>query len=296
MIDVNLSYRLTLPASPIDLEQTLFCGQTFCWRKESDGFIGWIHGNPVHLHREEDVLVVQSPQPIRAADIQRYFYLTPEWDDLLTQISGDEYVRLALREYPGLRCIQEDWWECTANFICSALKQISQIQQINHSLRSEFGENLPGFPIHAFPTFQQLARVSEKDLRACKLGFRAKHLHRAARQLADGMMDFSTLSGMDTSQAAKELQKLDGIGEKVAHCILLYAGGRFDAFPIDVWVSRLLQKLYRHKKRKRPELTRQWALKKFGPHCGLSQLYLFHWFRNGGSTESIFSLASKNST
>jgi len=282
MTAVNLSYRVTLPASQLDLTQTLFCGQTFCWRKASGSYLGWINGTPVQLHREADLLIAQGPLPLQATNIARYFFLTPEWDGLFSQMPQDKYISLAVSEYPGLRCIQDEWWECTANFICSALKQISQIQQINHTLRAHLGTPVPGFPLKSFPSFHRIAQAREKDLRECGLGFRAKHLHRAARQLAEGVVDFHALEIMDTTQASRELQKLEGVGEKVAHCILLYAGRRLDAFPVDVWVNRLLQKLYRHKKRPRPELTHRWALKKFGPHCGLAQLYLFHWFRNGG--------------
>ncbi len=236
---------------------------------------------PVNILRGVDCLRVSGRNLSREA-IARYF----QWDVDLSAITGtfpdDPSMRKALAYAPGLRILRQDPWETVANFICSSMKQIVQIKQIHIALRERFGVEVePGH--HAFPSWQQLSAVSENELRECKLGFRAKHLAMAARQLAAGEVSLEAIESLPTAEAREELMKLRGVGEKVANCVLLFAYGRLEVFPVDVWVERAIRTLYFPRARKLTDKRlRRFVGEYFGPHGGYAQQYLFHWIRTAG--------------
>jgi N-glycosylase/DNA lyase len=292
-----------LRADNFSLRHTLSSGQTFCWQSlgtdPDSPWQGYIYDTPCQLRQAGNILHVKSSTALDEALVRRYFNLTETWSDMLLSLPADPWLDLARKKVAGLRCVHEPWWECTVNFICSSLKQIPQIEQINQNLRQRFGDPLPDGN-HRFPTPEQLARVSEKDLRACKLGYRARHLHKAAQQVNASLIHWDQLQHLPLDQASLELQKLAGVGEKVAHCILLYAGNRLDAFPLDVWVFRLMHELYFPKKRKipsRPALHKK-SLQLFGSKRGIAQHYLFHWYRShhGRHSPSSSPLTEASST
>lgn len=278
-----------LKVKNFSLQHTLASGQTFCWKQSSsnpDQWQGYIYDIPCLAQQVSNDLILESPPHLNLVNLEleqvkRYFNLTPEFDSILASLPPDPWLQKAQAEVAGLRCIQEPWWECTANFICSSLKQITQIEQINQNLRLNFGQPILNTPFHRFPSAETIASLSEQDLRSCKLGYRARHLHRAARKVAEGHITWDALAQLPLKEASEELQKLDGVGEKVANCILLYAGNYFDAFPFDVWVYRLMHQLYYPKKRIRPDhaTLEKKSRQLFGPNRGLAQQFLFHWFR-----------------
>lgn len=274
-----------LEVKNFSLSHTLSCGQTFCWKKSNptipDQWQGYIYDIPCLARQVRNNLILESPLEMDLTLVTRYFNLTPHFDTLLASLPPDPWLQKAQAEVTGLRCVREPWWECTANFICSSLKQITQIEQINQNLRLNFGQPITGTPFHRFPSAETLASLSEQDLRNCKLGYRARHLHRAAQKVAGGLITWDSLARLPLNEASLELQKLDGVGEKVANCILLYAGNYFDAFPFDVWVYRLMHQLYYPKQRLMPahSTLEKKSKQLFGPHRGLAQQYLFHWFR-----------------
>jgi N-glycosylase/DNA lyase len=276
---------LQLITKNFSLHHTLSCGQTFCWKQlpasASWQWQGYIYDIPCLARQVGNVIIFEGSAELDESLVRRYFNLTPAWDQILSSLPDDSWLNQARKEVAGLRCVHEPWWECTANFICSSLKQIPQIEQINQNLRSRFGQVISGTSFYRFPSAETLATLSEKDLRDCKLGYRAKHLFRAAHQVSHGAISWNSLEQMPLQQASCELQKLAGVGEKVAHCILLYAGNHLDAFPFDVWVFRLMHELYYPKRRAMPDqktMDRK-AQKLFGATRGIAQHYLFHWYR-----------------
>jgi len=279
---------LLLPVKKLSLDSTLASGQTFCWRYEGqEAWLGWIHQHPCRLALKHQELSVESPSA-QEKDVLDYFQIHSTWDRILKSLPDDPWLAQALTSARGLRCVHEPWWECIANFICSALKQISQNLQINAAMRNRFGISSGWENMSTYPTPSQIAQLSENDLRKCGLGFRAKHLLNAARQIDSGKFVWEKIRTLSTEEASLELQTLAGVGHKVAHCILLHAANRWDAFPIDVWVERLLMKLYFPKKRmplKKSELA-TFAREHFGPYRGIAQLYLFHWFRTQSTSHS----------
>ena len=132
---------------------------------------------------------------------------------------------------------------------------------------------------HSFPTAERLAAVTEPELRACKMGFRAPHLLAAARQIAGGQFDLERLRNLPQTEAREELMKLRGVGHKIADCVLLFAYGFDGAFPVDVWVERALRELYFRRRRVSAKRLQHFAATHFGPHAGYAQQYLFHYTR-----------------
>ena len=154
------------------------------------------------------------------------------------------------------------------SFIISQNNNIPRIKGIIERLCTFFGEDLGGGDF-SFPSAERLAVLSEQDLAPIRSGFRAKYILDAARRVASGETELEKVAAMPIDEARAELQKIKGVGPKVAECALLYGFGRAEAFPVDVWVKRIMQELY-------PEGL---------PACtenveGIAQQYLFHWRRN----------------
>jgi N-glycosylase/DNA lyase len=203
---------------------------------------------------------------------------------VLETFPGDEPMQAAAVACRGLRLLRQDPWECLASFIFSSTKRITQIQQIVSLVCERFGEpvTVPEGcpPAFAFPTPGRLASASEAELRHCKMGFRAPFLLSAARRVAEGKLDLQALYGGEVQDARAQLLACEGVGEKIANCVLLFAYGRQEAFPVDVWVMKALRQLYfPRRKRTLPQLQK-FASEHFGPNAGYAQQYLFHYARS----------------
>jgi N-glycosylase/DNA lyase len=181
-----------------------------------------------------------------------------------------------------MRIVRQPAWECIATFITSSMKQVAHIAQISHTLRRRYGAKADwnGRELFAYPAPEALARLKEEDLRACALGYRAKNLLGAARMVAAGEVDLGAVASMDDEAARAELCRLPGVGEKVANCALLFGFERVRAFPIDVWIERVLREIYFPRKRRvTARRLREFSASYFGEYGGYAQQYLFHHAR-----------------
>lgn len=208
-------------------------------------------------------------------------------EEILATFPEDEPMRAAVAHCRGLRLLRQEPWECLASFICSSTKQIVQIRQIVAMLSRRFGGRLAvgeGIaPVFSFPTAARIAEASEAELRECKLGFRAPYLLATARAVASGKINLSGLSELPMDEARAALLGFPGVGVKIADCVLLFAYGFPRAFPVDVWISRALRRLYFPKRRPKPPRLRHFSQTYFGPHSGYAQQYLFHYMRTSES-------------
>jgi len=270
---------LSLMAHGMDLDATLTSGQSFSWKRTTLGhWRGWIDGRPCLVWRQGDALRAVGAGLNREA-VSAYFNLDQDFDAITASFPDDPWLVKAQDFAPGLRILRQDPWETLCNFICSSLKQIVQIEQINHELRRVFGNEI-GAGLHSFPDAARLSLATEAKLRTCRLGFRARHLYVAARQIASSEVSLDRIAQLPTADAREQLMRIQGVGEKVANCILLFAYGRAEAFPIDVWVERVLRRLYFHNNpRVKHERLRAFADTHFGPNRGYAQQFLFHWIR-----------------
>ncbi len=287
---MSLTHSVHLPALDYDLAATLTCGQAFRWQQREESWTGVIHGRWVRLRQHPDGIHAETAAPATNWKwLSHYLQTDVQLHSVLTTFPDDEPLRAAITACRGLRLLRQEPWECLASFILSSTKQIVQIRQIITALCERYGEPVavPSDepPAFSFPTPERLAALSEADLRACKMGFRAPYLLRTARLITEGKFDLNQVTQMPLVKAREEYQKLPGVGAKIADCALLFSGNFPEAFPIDVWVLRALRDLYFPRRRPKPARIRRFAATYFGPHAGYAQQYLFHYIRIQRSKE-----------
>ena len=276
----SLLMELTrVAAADFDLAMTLDSGQVFHWARQDRGFVGAIAEAVVYIQQEGDSLEFIGAS---SKTIARYFAL----DHPLLEICAsfpDDLVMNAARDFcRGLRIIRQPKWECLATFICSSMKQVAHIRQMSDALRRRFGDakQICAREIFTFPSAARLADASERDLRECALGYRAKNLHATARRVASGEVDLEAWSKLSDSALQARLCDLPGVGAKVANCVMLFAYERIAAFPIDVWIERVLREKYFVSDGKVTAKTlANFARNYFGAYGGYAQQYLFHCAR-----------------
>lgn len=272
-----------LAAPDFDLATTLGSGQVFHWRRAGEGFAGMIGETPAYAEQRGGSLLVSAGLEDQA---RRYFALDHPWAEIQASLpAGDQALAAAVAFCGGLRIIRQPLWECLATFITSSLKQVAHIAQISHLLRTRFGRpagEVAGVALHAYPPPERLAAATEAELRACGLGYRAKTLLGSARTLAEagGAGALDRLRELDRPAALAALCKYPGVGTKVANCVLLFGYERLEAFPIDVWIERVLREHYFPRRRKvTPRRLEAFCAKHFGAYGGYAQQFLFHHAR-----------------
>ena len=276
----TISFRV----SDYDLSATLDCGQCFRWKRDGDAWIGIVGGRWVRLRARDDLIHAETAAPVKDWGwLGNYLQLDVDLAAVLASFPDDEPLRLAKISCRGLRLLRQDPWETLASFICSSTKQIVQIQQIISLLCERFGgriETPPGFPAaFAFPPVEKIAALTERELRDCKMGFRAPNLLKTARKIADGEIHLERLRSFGIAEARAELMKLPGVGRKIADCVLLFACGFQTAFPIDVWVMKALREFYFRRRHVTAKRLIEFSETHFGPNAGYAQQYLFHYAR-----------------
>ncbi|HEY3863797.1 MAG TPA: DNA glycosylase [Verrucomicrobiae bacterium] len=276
--------RASFAVKNYDLALTLASGQAFRWRRAGGAWEGVIGSRWVRLRQEGDCIHAESSEGQPDWQwLRHYLQIDVDLERILAQFPDDAPMREAAAACRGLRLLRQEPWECLASFICSSTKQIIQIEQIVGLLCRNFGQPLAPpagvDPVAAFPLVERLAAVSEAELRACKMGFRAPYLLGAARKLAAGEVDLARLGELPLEDARAALLALPGVGVKIADCVLLFAYGFEKAFPVDVWIARALRQLYFPKRRANLARLRRFSQSHFGAHSGYAQQYLFHYMR-----------------
>src|ERR1051325_5476344 len=270
---------------------TLDSGQVFHWEKVGRGFVGTIGDLPLWVGQRDDVIDVGSSRLVRLnrtslSDIvSNYLPLDRPLAEICASFPDDPVISVAREFCYGLRIIRQPKWECLATFICSSMKQVAHIRQISRKLREHFGKEreVGGQIVHAFPPAQRIGATSEKELRMCALGYRAKNLLATARLVASGEADLEKMSILSDVDLRARLCELPGVGAKVANCVMLFGYERLRAFPIDVWIERMLRQKYFPRARKlKAARLRTFTESYFGKHGGYAQQYLFHHARTIG--------------
>jgi len=288
-----------IPATDFDLATTLDSGQVFHWEKVDGGFVGAIGEQAVYVEQDGEVLKIRDGEA-RALPriVANYFALDHSLAEICASFPNDPAMNAARKFCRGLRVIRQPKWECLATFICSSMKQVAHIRQISRKLRERFGETrqidppssrlrrgkasqtIDTFIVYTFPSAERIAQSSEKELRKCALGYRAKNLLVTARVVASGDVDLEKLGTLSNVDLRARLCELPGVGAKVANCVMLFAYERLSAFPIDVWIERILREKYFPRARKlNAKRLQAFTQKYFGDHGGYAQQYLFHHAR-----------------
>ena len=273
-----------LPVPDYDLAATLSSGQAFRWQPHDGGWVGVVERRWVQLKSEPGGILARTATPQENWNwLADYLRVAEDWDAVRASFPDDDPMRAAVAACRGLRLLRQDPWECLASFIFSSTKQIVQIQQIVALVCERFGEPLVVTndiePAFAFPAAARLAQVTEAELRACKMGFRAPYLLATARLVASSDIDLEHLRQLPLAAARAELMKCPGVGRKIADCVLLFAYGFPQAFPVDVWIMKALRQLYFPRRSVSRRRLEKFTATHFGPHAGYAQQYLFHYMR-----------------
>jgi N-glycosylase/DNA lyase len=272
-----------IAAPDFDLAHTLDSGQVFHWEKCGSGYAGTIGSNGVYAEQRRNRLFFAGTS---AEVIGNYFALDHPLAEIRRAFPNDPAMSAARDFCEGLRIIRQPHWECLATFITSSMKQVAHIRQISRALRTRYGKRarVLDCEVHSFPSPDRIAKLAEPDLRACALGYRAKNLLATARLVASGDADLRQWGELSDESLRARLTELPGVGAKVANCVMLFAYERLRAFPIDVWIERVLKRQYFPRK---PKVTaaqlRTFCETYFGEHGGYAQQYLFHHARKGGA-------------
>ena len=265
------------------------CGQCFRWDKELDGsYTGVFKGNVMNVKKDGNNVTFKG---ICNGDIEEickdYFDLNTDYEDIKEKLSKiDDNVKTSVGYGSGIRILNQDLWETIISFIISANNNIPRIKGIIDRISKKYGKevNWNGTKYYTFPTVEELSKASVEDLRALGLGFRDVRVYETTKKILNKEVDLNKLTEeKDTEKVREKLLTLPGVGPKVADCILLFSTlKRFEVFPIDVWVRRVMNDLYI----KSPDETKvnkreieKLAKEKYGNLAGLAQQYLFYWKR-----------------
>lgn len=255
-----------------DPDQSFDCGQCFRFYKKDGIWTGIAFGKRLSVKAEGDGLILPDCTKTDFDSLWKgYLGLSEDYDAIRRELSalGDAHLAAAMEAGKGIRILRQEPWEALCSFVISQNNNIGRIRKIVEMLCRTYGRRLPDGD-HAFPTPAELSAASEDDLRALGLGYRAGYISRLSRSVADGSLDLQAIGKMPTPQATEALCRVRGVGVKVASCALLFGFGKDDAFPVDVWVKRILGKYYPGYGGKVPD---------FGRYAGLCQQYLFYYER-----------------
>ena len=273
-----------------NLKHIFECGQCFRWNEEEDGsWIGVIKDAVIKV-RIEDNKVIFTGKVLGNQDFKKivydYFDLNTNYTDYKNELSKiDEYLRESIKFGEGIRILKQDLWETIISFIISANNNIPRIKKIINAISSTYGKKIvfEEKEYYLFPTPEELSKATVEDLRKLGLGFRDKRIYETTRLINENTISLEEIENFaDTARAREELLKLDGVGPKVADCILLFSLKRLDVFPIDVWVRRVMNDLYIHNKDEDKVNKKELqclAEEKFKGLSGIAQQYLFYWKR-----------------
>lgn len=256
------------------LREIFECGQAFRWNEEPDGsYTGIAYGTCAKVSKEDGVVTVITDDGAYEKIWHNYFDMDRDYAHLRAEISREPALYDACEFGKGIRILRQEPWEALCSFIISQCNNIPRIKGIVEKLAMLCGEEKEflGKTYFAFPSPENVARLSKKELDSLRSGYRAAYISDAAHAISSGEVNLSEMASLDTASAKAELLKLSGVGEKVASCTLLFGMGKLDAFPIDVWMKRAIKEFFGEGK---------FDYTRFGSYAGLAQQYMFHYMRN----------------
>jgi len=278
-----------------DLNLSLCCGQVFRCKKQGDWW---------YCISREKIFKIRQPnsnylefEGVDADFVTAFFRLNDDLAEIECSINKDSYIAAALKQFKGLRLIRQDPWECLISFICATYRNITAIEQTLFKISQTFGEKrcFGGQNFWLFPSAEKLAMTNVHSLEECGLGYRAKYVQATAKRVYDERVNLEGFKHLSYVEAKKRLFDFPGVGLKVADCVLLFSLGKMEAFPVDIWVKRILlnnyanllsqnlvKKLQMHKSLSNSEYEKLclFAQNYFGAYAGYAQEYLYHYERS----------------
>jgi N-glycosylase/DNA lyase len=249
-----------------DLTDIFECGQCFRFNKSGESYEGVAYGKYLHAYQKNDKIYLETSIEDFNNIWRRFFDLDRDYKHIFEQLRQDKTLRKASDFCPGLRILKQEPFECLISFIISQNNNIPRIKKIIERLCENFGEKITG-DIYAFPTIERLAGLSLSDLEVIKSGFRAKYILDAAQKVNSGEINLDLIYDLNLEDSVQYLKNIKGVGDKVSACVALFAYNKLDAFPIDVWIKKIIGKYY-------PDGYN------FGEYAGIANAYLFYYERN----------------
>jgi len=277
------SYKISV--KDFDLELTMTCGQTFCWHRlegelygeGSSKFYTFRKDKPLIVEQKEGELTVETELP--KEEVEKALGLDYDIERVLASLPSEENIQAAAKELKGLRIIQDEFFPCLISYLCSPQMRIPRIKEMHNKMAEEYGETVEynGYELRKFPSLEQLAEASEDDLRELGLGYRAKYVAETVKILQDEGLAIS-----DSYEDAREdLKRLYGVGDKVADCVLLFSLEFLEAYPLDTWALKAVEKHYPELHSDKYDEASANLRGFFGEYSGYAQEYLFHAARKG---------------
>lgn len=279
--------ELKIDIKCFNLKYTLECGQCFRWKKlEDNSYVGVIKDRVLKVRQEDNTLYIISNKEENLEEIvKEYFGLNRDYESMEKRIAlADDKVKEAVSHTSGLRHLNQDFFETLISYIISANNNIPRISKSVNEISKRYGTKIifDGQDYYLFPTAKQLKNVTIEEYRDCGVGFRDKYIYDTVKRINEGTLDLAKLNELETSSLRKELLNIMGVGPKVADCIMLFSCGRQEIFPIDVWVERIMKRLYFNDD---PKTTKaqiaEYADSHFGKDGGIIQQHLFYNVREG---------------
>ena len=267
------------------ISQTLECGQCFRFEKISDeDYIVIAKEKILHAYKKDNDIVFENTSKEDFENIWLdYFDFKRDYNQIKELLSSkDETVKNAVKYAPGIRILNQDFFECLISFIISQNNRIPMIKKVVSNISQRYGKLIGDFnnvSYFSFPSADELSKVTEEELMECKTGFRAKYIIDAVQKCISGEIYFEKFKDMSTDEVRKELMTIKGVGPKVADCVMLFSMGRSDAFPTDVWVKRVMSYFYFDGNDTPIKTIHKSAYDKFGQYAGFAQQYLFNYAR-----------------
>lgn len=273
-----------------NLKDIFECGQCFRWNENKDSsYTGIVKNNVIKIYQNNNNLIVKSYGEDSIEELfDFYFDMNTDYEKIKIKLSQiDSYMLESIKYGEGIRILNQDLWETIMSFIISANNNIPRIKGIIEKLSRTYGNEIiwNNEKYYSFPTVNQLSKATVEDFRKLGLGFRDIRMYETTKMILEKQIDLEKLhQEKDTNIVREELLKLSGVGPKVADCILLFSTlKRFDVFPIDVWVRRVMNELY-IKNTDETKVSKKQILEiaqeKFGNLSGIAQQYLFYWRKN----------------
>ena len=281
------------------IDKIFDCGQCFRFNKVENShheveYSGIAFGKIVSFAQDgEDLYIYNSTYEEFEKVWKHYLALDTDYGFIEKEIlstSNSPDLKRAVEYSRGIRILNQESWEAICSFIISQNNNIPRIKKIIESLSAKCGTHIDipkGAQSHissvssncAFPTPEQIIDLGIDGLIELKTGFRAKYIYDAAQKAVSGELDYNIIRGLSTNEAIQYLCRVKGIGPKVASCTLLFGFEKYDAFPIDVWIKRVIAKYFTSgdEPRFEPSLL--------GEYAGIAQQFLFYYERYGGYKE-----------
>ncbi len=261
------------------------CGQCFRWNKQEDGsYIGIVRNNVLKVEEKEDNIIITGncEEDIKQL-CEDYFSLDEDYEKIKENLSKiDDNLKTSIKFGKGIRILHQDLWETIISFIISANNNIPRIKGIIERISKKYGKKIifEEKEYYTFPTVKELSRATVEELRNLGLGFRDVRVFETTRKIYIKEVDLEELKKeKDICKIEELLLSLPGVGPKVADCIMLFSLKKYQVFPIDVWVRRVMSELYFENKEQKPQKIKEFVKNYYGERAGLAQQYLFYWRR-----------------